>query len=133
MGGRELHTVGRELHTAVTDIWSEDPPDPSASRRLDEPDISAIDAIDARLRAVERLVKIFAVERYIYLAISIASFLVLVAFAAYLFATSGLEGKNSLFALLFVAPSGALVYVSGAFLKMWTQALQVLGGKVGEG
>ena len=130
MGGRELHTAGRELHTAVTDIFSEDPPDPSTSRRLDEPDIGAI---DARLRAVERLVKIFAVERYIYLAISIASFIVLVAFAAYLFATSGPEGKNSLFALLFVAPSGALVYVSGAFLKMWTQALQVLGGKVGEG
>jgi len=133
MGGRELHTVGRELRTAVTDLWSEDPPDPSTSRRVSEPDSDVIGAIDARLKAVERLVKIFAVERYIYLAISIASFMVLVAFAAYLFATSGLEGKNSLFALLFVAPSGALVYVSGAFLKMWTQALQVLGGKVGEG
>lgn len=89
-----------------------------------------IATLDARLRAVERLLKIFAVERYIYLAISIASFLIMAGFAAYLFATSGTEGRSSLFALLFVAPSGAIVYVSGAFLRMWTQALQVLGGKV---
>jgi hypothetical protein len=33
---------------------------------------------------------------------------------------------------LFAAPSGALLYVSAAFLKMWTQALQVLGGKASE-
>lgn len=101
----------------------------SESPSSNETDIAAM---DVRLRAVERLIKIFALERYIYLTISIASFVVLVAFAIYLFATSGLDGKNSLFALLFAAPGGVILYVSGAFLKMWTQALQVLGGKVGE-
>lgn len=82
---------------------------------------AAIAAIDARLHAVEQLIKIFRLERYIYLSISIASFLVIVVFAAYIFASSDGQGRSSLFVVLFAAPSGALLYVSAAFLKMWTQ------------
>ena len=96
-----------------------------------EPQRPSLSDIDARLHAVEQLIRIFRLERYIYLAISIASFVVIIVFASYVFATTDDKGRGSLIALLFAAPSGALLYVSAAFLKMWTQALQVLGGKAG--
>jgi len=120
----------------MVDIAHDDPGSDPA-KRAHEPPISALSSeiasIDARLHAVEQLIKIFRLERYIYLSISIASFLAIVVFASYIFATTNAQGRSSLFVLLFAAPSGALLYVSAAFLKMWTQALQVLGGKASEG
>jgi hypothetical protein len=109
------------------------PPSPEPAQPAgDAVSRAAITAIEARLHAVEQLIKIFRLERYIYLSISIASFVVIVVFASYIFATSNDQGRSSLFVLLFAAPSGALLYVSAAFLKMWTQALQVLSGKASE-
>lgn len=93
---------------------------------------SAIAAIDARLRAVEQLIKIFRLERYIYLSISVASFAILVAFSVYMFVQNDNQGRNYLFGLLFAVPSGAMLYMGAAFLKMWSQALQALSGKVSD-
>jgi hypothetical protein len=91
-----------------------------------------IAAIDARLRAVEQLINIFRFERYIYLSISIVSFIILVTFAIYIFVTEQEEGRKYIFGVLFAVPSGAMVYMGAAFLKMWTQALQALNEKAGE-
>jgi hypothetical protein len=92
----------------------------------------AIAEIDARLRTVEQLIKIFKLERYIYLSISSASFVILITFAVYIFATQKGEGQKYIFGVLFAVPSGAMVYMGAAFLKMWTQALQALSEKAGE-
>ena len=91
-----------------------------------------ITTLDARLKAVERLVRVFRVERYVYLSVSIASFLMLCVFGIVQFVTTDASARNALFTLLFLPPSGALVYASGSFLKMWNQALQVLEGRAGE-
>jgi len=88
-----------------------------------------LNSIDVRLRAVEQLIKIFHLERIIYLSISIASFIMLVGMAVYMFVKNGEQGQKYVFNALFLVPGGALVYMSAAFLKMWTQALQVLNEK----
>jgi hypothetical protein len=94
-----------------------------------EPSSEGSELIVARLRAVQQLIQIFRVERYIYLSISILSFVVMVAFACFMFFGGSAQDQKSLFILLFAAPGGALIYVSAAFLRMWTQALRALGGK----
>ncbi|HEX4421688.1 MAG TPA: hypothetical protein VH165_27445 [Kofleriaceae bacterium] len=97
-----------------------------------EPTSAAVATIDARLHAVEQLIKIFRIERYIYLAISISTFVFIVVFAAYLFVSGNYKDRTVLFGVLFTGSGGVMLYISGQFLKMWSQALQVLGGKVGE-
>ena len=96
---------------------------PPAAHQLDE--------IDARLRAVERLVAIFRFERIVYITISIFSFLILFVFATYLFLTSGPAGQNKLFLLLFIPPSGAIMYASGASLRMWSESMRLLAANSG--
>ena len=95
-----------------------------ATKVADPPSITEI---DARLRAVERLISIFRVERYVYLGISILSFVILITFAIYMFVTSDGQGRSQVLTLLFLPPAGAVLYVSGAFLRMWSQALAVFG------
>ena len=67
-----------------------------------------------------------------YLLISIASFIILVTFAVYIFATEKGEGQRYIFGVLFAVPSGAMVYMGAAFLRMWTQALQALSEKASQ-
>jgi hypothetical protein len=98
---------------------------PKPATKVAEP--PSISEIDARLRAVERLISIFRVERYVYLGISILSFFMLIGFAVYMFVTSNEQGRSQLFTLLFLPPAGAVLYVSGAFLRMWSQALAIFG------
>lgn len=91
-----------------------------------------LSSIDVRLHAVEQLIKIFHLERIIHLSISIVSFLLLLSMAVFMFVKNGEQGQKYVFSALFVAPSGVLIYMSAAFLKMWTQALQVLNEKRSE-
>jgi hypothetical protein len=88
-----------------------------------------LNSIDVRLHAVEQLIKIFHLERIIHLSISIVSFIMLVSMAVFIFVKNGEQGQKYVFSALFLAPSGVLIYMSAAFLKMWTQALQVLNEK----
>jgi hypothetical protein len=86
------------------------------------------DDIDQRLRAVERLIKVFALERYVNLCVSVVSFVLLVVLAIYTFAGSDQTGQQWILTFLFTGAGGGMLWATSQFLKMWTQALHALEG-----
>lgn len=84
------------------------------------------DEIDQRLHAVERLVKVFALERYVNLVVSLVSFVLLVVLAVYTFAGADQTGQQWVLTFLFTGAGGGMLWATSQFLKMWTQALQAL-------
>lgn len=91
------------------------------------------DQIDQRLHAVERLIKVFALERYVNLAVSLVSFVLLIVLAIYNFLSTDETGQRWILTFLFAGSGGGMLWATSQFLKMWTQALQVIeGGAAGE-
>lgn len=79
--------------------------------------------MDARINAVERLIKLFTLERHVYLAITGVSLLMLLFSAGFLIVRS--QADTGVLSMMF-GSSGLITYSLSRLLRMWDQALQVL-------
>ncbi len=86
------------------------------------------DEIDQRLHAVERLIKVFALERYVNLVVSLVSFVLLVGLAIHTFTGADQAGQQWILTFLFTGAGGGMLWATSQFLRMWTQALQAIEG-----
>lgn len=88
--------------------------------------ISDDNDFDEKLKAVERLVKLFRFERHVYLVITTVSLLMLLGSAGFLL----LDGKTDRLEVMVAlfGSSGLITYSLGRLLKMWDQALALLIG-----
>ena len=76
-----------------------------------------------RLEVVERLTKLFRIERIVHLSVTMVSLIILLTCAVVLI-SSGKVGKLEL--TLMFGSSGLITYTAGRLLFMWTQALNVI-------
>lgn len=81
--------------------------------------------IKARIDAVERLTKLFRLERIVHLGVTCLSLLILLTSAGVLL-YEGKAGPAELSGLF--GSSGLITYSAGRLLVMWNQALKVLAG-----
>lgn len=65
----------------------------------------------------------FALERTVYLVITVVSVVALMTCAVYLLVTG--KGDTAILVGLF-GPSGGIIYSTGRLLKMWSEALRVV-------
>jgi hypothetical protein len=84
------------------------------------------DNLNARMDAVERLTKLFRLERMVHLAVTSISLLMLLLSAGVLM-YKGKAGTAELAGLF--SSSGLITYSAGRLLFMWNQALQLLAGE----
>lgn len=84
------------------------------------------DNLSARMDAVERLTKLFRLERMVHLAVTSISLLMLLLSAGVLM-YKGKAGPAELAGLF--GSSGLITYSAGRLLFMWNQALQLLAGE----
>lgn len=83
-------------------------------------------ALRNRLEAVERLVTLFRVERFVYLAITAISFFLLFGVAVRIF----LQGTAQIaeWGLLF-GSSGLITITANRVIQMWSQALRMVASE----
>ncbi len=83
-------------------------------------------ALRNRLEAVERLATLFRVERFVYLAITVISFLLLFGVAVRMF----LQGTAQIaeWGLLF-GSSGLITITANRVLQVWSQALRMVASE----
>ncbi|MCI0417865.1 MAG: hypothetical protein L0312_01375 [Acidobacteria bacterium] len=83
-------------------------------------------ALRNRLEAVERLAALFRVERFVYLAITAISFLLLLGVAVRMF----LQGTAQIaeWGLLF-GSSGLITITANRVLQVWSQALRMVASE----
>jgi hypothetical protein len=94
-----------------------------SQRTRPAPPANAVD-LSARVEAVERLTRLFRMERLVYLAITCISLMMLLSSAAILIWNKK-AGPAELTGLF--GSSGLITYSAGRLLVMWNQALQLLG------
>ena len=82
--------------------------------------------MQSRLDAVERLLKMFRVERLTYLGVNIVALVMLLGAACYLMLSKA--GQDSLYVTLPVlfGSSGLITYSMGRLLTMWNQAMALI-------
>lgn len=80
--------------------------------------------LSARVEAIERLTRLFRMERMVHLGVTCISLIMLLTSAGRLI-WSGTAGPAEL-TLLF-GSSGLITYSAGRLLVMWDKALQLLG------
>ena len=83
---------------------------------------------NSRLEAVQTLIRLFKMERIVYLIITTVSLVMLIVCAGVLIVQNGAEIK--ILTALF-GSSGLITYSLGRLLRMWDQALALLSGKGG--
>ncbi len=83
-------------------------------------------ALRERLEAVERLVELFRLERYVYLGVTLVSFLVLLGSGISIILRE--QSDHSILTLLF-GSSGLITYSTGRVLWMWNGALKAVMAK----
>ena len=83
--------------------------------------------LETRLKAFERLVKLFKPERVVYLIVTTFSALLLLSCAVFLLIQNRSGGSAGMAApLSMFGSSGVIVYTANRLLRMWNQALQLL-------
>jgi hypothetical protein len=85
------------------------------------------DALESRVRAVERLAEMYKLERLAYLAITIISFLILLAVAIRMLYREPGTWKEWVGPL--VGPSGLIAITANRLLRMWTQSLRMVASE----
>lgn len=83
-------------------------------------------ALRNRLEAVERLAAVFRVERFVYLAITVISFLLLVGVAVQMFLLGTAQVGE--WGLLF-GSSGLMTITANRLLQVWSQALRMVASE----
>ncbi len=86
--------------------------------------------IRGRVAAVERLAALFKVERFVYLAVTTASFLLLVAVAGRMLYLGTAQVTE--WVLLF-GSSGLITITANRVLQMWSQALRLVAAEPVDG
>jgi hypothetical protein len=84
------------------------------------------DALDARVRAVERMVALFQLERMFHLIVTGCSLVMLLTSAGVLLYRNNADPAT--LTMLF-GSSGLITYATGRLLRMWDQALALLSGQ----
>ena len=80
--------------------------------------------LDDKVKAIKQLLDLFKFERMVYLGITILSLIVLFGCAIYLLS----QDKNQMPAVIgMFTSSGGVAYTGGRLLKMWSDAMQLLG------
>lgn len=98
---------------------------PKATPPEDTKRAGAID-LTARMEAVERLTKLFRLERMVHLGVTSVSLAMLLVVAGVLLA-KGEAGPAELTGLF--GSSGLITYSAGRLLVMWNQALRLVAGE----
>jgi hypothetical protein len=86
--------------------------------------------LSARVEALERVTRLFRMERLVYLGVTCISLIMLLLSAGRLILI-GKAGPAELTGLF--GSSGLITYSAGRLLLMWNQALQLLGARPGGG
>jgi hypothetical protein len=96
----------------------------------EEDDMPSPQTLLNRLEAVERLASLFRVERFVYLAITAVSFLLLFGVAVRMF----IQGTAQIaeWSLLF-GSSGLITITANRVLQVWTQALRMVASEPVDG
>jgi hypothetical protein len=87
-------------------------------------------AIRGRVAAVERLAALFKVERFVYLGVTCASFLLLVGVAVRMLYQGSAETAD--WGLLF-GSTGLITITANRVLQMWSQALRLVASEPVDG
>lgn len=95
-----------------------------AKESSDTPNSSYAEDIAVRLDAVERLMKLFKLERLVYLAATSVSVAMLLISAGFVIAT---RKATNVELVGFFGSSGLITFSAGRLLLMWNQALSLLG------
>jgi hypothetical protein len=80
-------------------------------------------SLEDRLRIIERLLNAFRLDRYIYLGITVATFVALVVYLCVLI-RSGTPSATEL--MLLVGPSGVISLLTLRVLRMWDDAIKIV-------
>lgn len=80
---------------------------------------------DNVVNTIEKVLKLFRVERFFYVTVTIISFIALVSLLTYLM-VSDFE-KNIYFSLGLFGPTGLITFSCGRILKMWSDVIGLLG------
>ena len=83
-----------------------------------------------RIDAIKQLLKLFKLERTVYLVITVSSLIVLITCAIVLICKSSV-GTPEL--VLLFSSSGGITYSTGRLLRMWSEAIRILEPSVREG
>ena len=87
-------------------------------------------SLDEKVKAIRQLLELFKFERIVYLIITLISLVILLGCAIYLL----LQGSSQIPAVIgLFTSSGAVAYTCGRLLKMWGDAIQLLGSIKKEG
>ncbi len=87
------------------------------------------DNLNNRVEAVKHLLAAFRLERTVYLIISTASVVLVFVLAGWLFCKGSIEGAES---LGLFGCGGTITYSTGRLLRMWSDAMRILGPVVSE-
>jgi len=82
-----------------------------------------LDDIDKRVRAVERLTRLFRAERFVYLSVTFLSLALLLTAAALMIRE---KQAGSVELTLMFGSSGLVTYTAGRLLSMWNQAMKLI-------
>ena len=86
-------------------------------------------SLDDKIKAIRQLLELFRFERIVYLIITLISLIILIGCALYLL----LQGTSQVPAVVgLFTSSGAVAYTCGRLLKMWGDAIQLLGSMKNE-
>lgn len=81
-------------------------------------------SLEEKVKAIRQLLDLFKFERMVYLGITILSLIVLIGCAIYMLG----QGNSQVPAVIgMFTSSGGVAYTCGRLLKMWSDAMQLLG------
>ncbi len=86
--------------------------------------------LEDRIRAVERLVRVFRLERIVYLLVTGLALVMLLTAAVVMLVRS--QADVTTLTLLF-GSSGLITFSIGRVLRMWDQALRIVSGRATPG
>lgn len=78
-----------------------------------------------RIEAIKQLLKLFRVERAVYITVTVVSLVVLLGVAASLYLQK--DSRTGEIIALF-GSSGAITYTTGRLLRMWSEAVRLVSG-----
>ena len=90
----------------------------------------AASELNAKLKAVERMVGLFKMERMTYLGVTLISLIMLLGAGVYMFIDDKVN-QMAVLSLMF-GSSGLITYSAGRLLKMWDQAITMLSSDKNE-
>lgn len=82
--------------------------------------------VELRLQAVERLTRLFHMERMVYLGVTVFALVMLLTSAGVLIYN---QAAGTVELSMLFGSSGLITYAAGRLLHMWNQALRMISGQ----